>query len=73
VKKEHLERYNHIHYDKKDLKPEGFVDFLYKNTEPQFPSVDEHAAWNKVSQKINTSERKSFGYLISAMDAAIFR
>ena len=57
---EELKRYNHLNYSEKgsqDIGNDGFLDFLYANSEVSIPEVDASNAWDQLSLKI--SERKN--------------
>ena len=52
---EDLKRYNHLNYESnlpEDLENEGFVDFLFKNSQPSYKEPNEQKAWDHLAHKL---------------------
>ena len=73
---EELKRYNHLNLGENSSNtPENgdFIDFLYKNSAPDFPEIDESQAWDKLSLKIaeKQNSRRSYFLKIAASVAIL--
>lgn len=70
--KDLIERYNHLRYKNgSSIEEQGFVDFLYENTNSKVPEIDENEAWNLVVTKINQKTKTSYGWLKIAATIAV--
>ena len=58
-----LERYNHLRYQDSSSEKDGFIDFLYENTESVAPEVNVDDAWLSLQSKIDTGKTKSNSWL----------
>lgn len=66
-----LKVYNHLNYNEgPSSEKDGFVEFLFQHSEVNAPDVDENLAWNKLNQKIHTSNQ-SFSWMKIAATVAI--
>lgn len=66
-----LEKYNHIKQKKTTPESDGFVEFMYSNSELQIPDFDTNAAWDNVSAHISSKERNNFSWLKIAASIAL--
>jgi transmembrane sensor len=70
--KDLIERYNHLRYkNSSSIEEQGFVDFLYENTNTEAPEIDENEAWKNVARTINRKTTASYGWLKIAASVAV--
>ncbi len=66
-----LRIYNHLNYkDDSHEESDGFVDFLFQNSEIDIPEIDEERAWEALNQKIY-QPKKSISWMKVAATVAI--
>ncbi|MEP1096535.1 MAG: FecR domain-containing protein [Cyclobacteriaceae bacterium] len=66
-----LERYNHLRYENNSSDEEGFVDFLFENSESSAPEVSVDDAWASLQKKIDAGKTKSYSWLRIAASVTI--
>ncbi len=66
-----LERYNHLRYQDSSSEKDGFIDFLYENTESVAPEVNVDEAWLSLQNKIEAGKTKSNSWLRIAASITI--
>ncbi len=66
-----LKVYNHLNYkDQTSEEDDGFVRFLFRNSEIDIPEIDEQRVWEDLNQKIHPLKR-SFSWIKIAVAVAI--
>ncbi len=68
---EELKRYNHLRYQENSSENDGFIDFLYENTESEAPEVNVDDAWMSLQNKIDAGKTKSNSWLRIAASIAV--
>ena len=66
-----IKRYNHLRYKGGSSEEQGFVDFLYENTEASAPDVSVDDAWASLQAKIDSGKSKSNSWLRIAASVTI--
>ncbi len=70
--KELIERYNHLNYNDQPEGADGFVDFLYENSNIQAPEVDVDRAWSSFEkQLVAPTKTKSYTWLKVAASVVV--
>ncbi|MEP5611497.1 MAG: FecR domain-containing protein [Cyclobacteriaceae bacterium] len=66
-----IERYNHLRYESSSSDENGFVDFLFENSESSAPDVSVDDAWSSLQKKIDAGNTKSYSWLRIAASVTI--